>query len=370
MNFKEVFKTTLNLVIICLCVGAMLALANQLTAGKIKENERKETKENRKVLIPTADKFVDMFKDDKYKLSDNSIKALEKGNVSALVEGLDKQGKSVGYVVESSKDGYSSKIKVMYSISPAPNFKVMGMLIKDSAETPGLGENIKKPNFKNQFKDKPLDDIVLGDPPKIKALTGATISSRAVTGAVHDSLKNLINTLKNRKSENKGAKKKTEYKVERKTSCDFSLFGSKAYAKVVKVDPELKKLLQADKYVKVIPGAYKAVRKGKFVGYVAKGFARGYNDTIMVGYATDTRLRVLKVRILRQNESPGYREQIGKADFLNQFKGKTLKTLVLKMSENKSNKYISAISGATVSSKAAVMAVRNSLKRLETVLKK
>lgn len=370
MNFKEVFKTALNLVIICLCVGAMLSLANQLTKGKIKENERKETKENRKALIPSADKFVNMFKEDKYKLNDNSIETLKKGNVNDLVEGFDKEGKSVGYVVETSRDGYSSKIKIMYSISPAPDFKVMGMLIKESAETPGLGENIKKPSFKGQFKDKPLNDIILGDPPEIKALTGATISSRAVTGAIHDSLENLISTLKNRKSENKETKKKTGHKIEKKTSCDFSLFGSKAYAKDIQVNPGLRNLFPADIYIKIMPGAYKVVKKGKFVGYIVKGSAEGYEDKIVVGYATDPHLKVLKVKILKQNETPGYSEKIEKTDFLNQFRGKTLKTLVLKTSGKKSNKYISAVTGATVSSKAAVKAVRDSLKKLETVLKK
>ena len=148
MNFKEVCKTALNLVIICLCVGAILALANQLTIKKIQENERKETEENRKKLIKSADKFVDMFKDDKYKLNNEVIETLKKNNINSLVEAFNKDGKPAGYVVEASRDGYSSKIKIMYSVSPAPDFKVMGMLIKKSAETPGLGENIKKDNPK------------------------------------------------------------------------------------------------------------------------------------------------------------------------------------------------------------------------------
>jgi len=369
MNFKEVCKTALNLVIICLCVGAMLALANQLTIKKIQENERKETEENRKKLIKSADKFVDMFKDDKYKLNNEVIETLKKNNVNSLVEAFNKDGKPAGYVVEASRDGYSSKIKIMYSVSPAPDFKVMGMLIKKSAETPGLGENIKKDNFRNQFKDKLLDEIVLGNPPKIKAITGATISSRAVTRGVHDSLQIIIKTLKEQGSGNNKPGKKAEMKSS-KTSGDFSLFGSKAYACCKKIDPGLKKLLPADKYVEIIPGAYKAFKKGEFIGYAIRGSAKSYCGTIIAGYAVDPNLKILKATILQQNETPGYGEKIEKADFLDQFKGKTLKTLVFKQSGKKSGKYVSAVTGATISSKAAFEAVRNSLKKFKNALKK
>ena len=52
------------------------------------------------------------------------------------------------------------------------------------AETPGLGDEIQKDYFKNQFKGKSIDNLVVvktETPDKIQAITGATISSRAVT---------------------------------------------------------------------------------------------------------------------------------------------------------------------------------------------
>ena len=62
-----------------------------------------------------------------------------------------------------------------------PELSIIGIKILDaSGETPGLGQNVTKESFYGQFKGK-------GN--KINAVTGASISSKAVTDAVNEAYK-------------------------------------------------------------------------------------------------------------------------------------------------------------------------------------
>ena len=59
-------------------------------------------------------------------------------------------------------------------------------------ETPGLGDNASKPKFRDQFKGKKIDSLEVtkehSDTKHIQAMTGATISSRAVTRGVKEAV--------------------------------------------------------------------------------------------------------------------------------------------------------------------------------------
>lgn len=363
MNFKEVFKTALNLVVICLCVGACLAFVNEMTKGRIKANEIKETMEARQKLIP-ADNYVDLLDPQAKAFSQDEIKALNKSGVTSLAKAV-KDEKPAGYVVEAQKEGYSSKIKIMYGVSPA--FELLGVIIKDSAETPGLGENIKKPDFTAQFKNLPLNEIQLTkDNGKIKAITGATISSRAVTDGVHNSLKAVVAELKaaGGKKPQAGMKKDETEPV----MVNFNLFGAPVYACPDcnhKPDPRLTQLFPADKYVMIMKDVFRAIKGKKCIGFLVKASRKGYQDRIQVGYAVNQDLKILKVIVLQQNDTPGYGDKVEKEDYLKQYQGKTLKELVFKTEEAPGPKHVSAVTGATVSSQAVFTAVRESLKNLK-----
>ncbi len=135
--------------------------------------------------------------------------------------------KRLGYVVSGSTQGFKTFIKLMVSLDP--EFTVTGVAITHSEEDPGLGDEIKKDFFKNQFTGKTLDILkkltvikeplpveygVALDPEKSKkkgmtpqqakeirdqhlkdniyALTGATISSKALTAGVVDTVKKFV----------------------------------------------------------------------------------------------------------------------------------------------------------------------------------
>jgi Na+-translocating ferredoxin:NAD+ oxidoreductase subunit G len=81
--------------------------------------------------------------------------------------------------------GYSSEIEMMVGIDPQG--KVSGVKILSQKETPGLGADVAKPGFLDQFKGKSVKDK-LAAKQDIDAITGATISSRAVCKGVKDAL--------------------------------------------------------------------------------------------------------------------------------------------------------------------------------------
>jgi RnfABCDGE-type electron transport complex G subunit len=91
-------------------------------------------------------------------------------------------GKKIGYIVETYGKGYSSYIDILFSVDD--QFKVEKISILHHAETPGLGDEIQAPWFKKQFAGKDEAHLVVkkGETKDyIQAITGATISSRAVT---------------------------------------------------------------------------------------------------------------------------------------------------------------------------------------------
>jgi electron transport complex protein RnfG len=103
-----------------------------------------------------------------------------------------KQGDElVGYVFKVvTNEGYGGEISLVVGIDM--DGKLKGIDIISHSETPGLGSESDEDGFKNQFieqKAMPLtvDKVASGDG-IITAISGATITSKAVTGAVNDAI--------------------------------------------------------------------------------------------------------------------------------------------------------------------------------------
>lgn len=167
MNAKDILKPSLTLFIICLVVTALLAGTNLLTKDRIAEQAEIMAGESRKVVLSDADDFEE--KDGYY-------------------VGL-KGGETVGYVFETESKGYGGTVKVMTGISA--DGMITGVVVLEHGETPGLGANAERTTFTDQYKQAvPAEGITLvknrdAGEGEIEALTGATITSRAVTSAVN-----------------------------------------------------------------------------------------------------------------------------------------------------------------------------------------
>jgi H+/Na+-translocating ferredoxin:NAD+ oxidoreductase subunit G len=116
--------------------------------------------------------------------------------------GYDDDHRLVGVAVEASGQGFADVVRLIYGYAPEKN-AIIGMKVLESHETPGLGTKIETdPDFRANFDalqvklagtgstiEHPIELAKNGkktDPWQIEAITGATISSRAVTGILHD----------------------------------------------------------------------------------------------------------------------------------------------------------------------------------------
>ena len=105
---------------------------------------------------------------------------------TTFYEAYNQENTLEGIAVETStEDGYSGLIEILLGVSPEQ--KILGYKVLYHRETPGLGDKIDKPKFKEQFKGRTLENTnwtVKKDGGDIDELTAATISSEAVADAV------------------------------------------------------------------------------------------------------------------------------------------------------------------------------------------
>jgi electron transport complex protein RnfG len=180
-------KITLNLIVIYLIGGLILAVVYAKTSPVMYRNAVHEKETALKKLMPDADRIE--------KLGDWSIHDKHSEYYVA------KKGDTVtGYIIQSFGKGYSSYINTFIAVDK--DFRVLRINILGHAETPGLGDEIESDNFKNQLNGKDIEHlkVVKTDTTEyVQALSGATISSRAVTeDAVRNGVAFLIKTIKDK----------------------------------------------------------------------------------------------------------------------------------------------------------------------------
>ena len=189
---KDMFKLGLNLLIISAIAALLLAFTNNVTADTIAKRNEQANAEARKLVLESAQDF-EQVKDVK---TDNS-KGVE---VSEIYEAKDASGNTVGYTLKVLPSGYGGTIELMVGIDSVKG-QVSGINVVSNSETAGLGAKATNPEFSDQYKGKPLEELSVlknGTPgdTEIKAISGATITSTAVTNGVDAAIEVYNNSLK------------------------------------------------------------------------------------------------------------------------------------------------------------------------------
>lgn len=166
---------SLVLLIISVVVAGLLSFTNSITKDKIAENIRLQQDQAKQEVCSFADEFIDLN--------------YEKGNVKAVFSAMD--GETLcGWCVNVVPSGYGGAIDMMVGITK--DFKVSGVKVISNSETAGLGAKCTEDTFRSQFegKDDTVKVIKNGTPKddEIVAITGATITSKAVTSGVKDAI--------------------------------------------------------------------------------------------------------------------------------------------------------------------------------------
>lgn len=103
-------------------------------------------------------------------------------------------GEKAGYGFTTRGSGYGGYIDILVGLDNS--FEIKGISILSQTETPGLGSKITESSFTGQFKGLSITDIALKpEGGKIDAITGATISSRAVVNAVKEKMTEILENL-------------------------------------------------------------------------------------------------------------------------------------------------------------------------------
>lgn len=167
----SVFNIAKNLACACFISGIVIATTYYFTAPVAAKKQVQLRNDSMKQLVTNADTFKPVSgKSEWY--------SAVKGN------------KTIAYVVPAKSKGYGGAINLLVAVTP--DGKVIDFSIVSHNETPGLGANASNPPFRTQFKGKTAKNLTVtkdkSDKDDVQAMTGATITSRAVTKGVKEAV--------------------------------------------------------------------------------------------------------------------------------------------------------------------------------------
>ncbi|MDD6429309.1 FMN-binding protein [Candidatus Weimeria sp. HCP3S3_B5] len=184
---KSILRDAMRLTVITLVSGLLLGLVYQITLSPRNAAAEKATNDAYKAVFTKAASFKDYSDFDPDK-ADALIKKAGYNNISitACVEACDNSGKTLGYVITVVTKSYGGN--ATFSMGVTNEGVMNGYQITSISDTPGLGMKSTEPKFKDQFKGISAGRYtVTKDTPKdneIQAISGATITSRAITNGV------------------------------------------------------------------------------------------------------------------------------------------------------------------------------------------
>ncbi len=182
---KEIMKLGAMLLMICVVAASLLALTNDFTKDKIMEQRALANELARKEVMPEADAF----------------EAVEGEAIAAVIASnrtvhemyvAKKESQIIGFVVKALPNGYGGGMEVITGLSVED--QLVGVRVGNHQETPGLGGNAQLPSFYDQYAGMSATQKIgvsktSQTETEIQAISGATITSQAVTDGVNAAIK-------------------------------------------------------------------------------------------------------------------------------------------------------------------------------------
>jgi len=177
----NIFKLSATLFLFTAIAAGLLSYYNGLTKPQIEELGKKNAKIARKYVL----------RPDTAGISFTSAK-LDKEEYFVVT---DENGQQLGYVFTAKGNGFSGVVETM--VGTDNNFNIKGIKVLKHTETPGLGAEVKtirygetEPFFETWFKGRNAEKVVVykddaNSPDKVDAITGATITTRAVCKSIN-----------------------------------------------------------------------------------------------------------------------------------------------------------------------------------------
>jgi electron transport complex protein RnfG len=171
-TFKNAFPIIILTVVVAICV-TLLTFTDSITRDKINAQEEQKIQHMLSAMFPNMSKYT--FEDDIYTIYSD--------------------GTEVGYAFLAVGKGYGGEISILVGLKDENTIK--GITIISHTETPGLGSRIAESSFTDRFAGLNIADVALRqEGGQIDAITGSTISSRAVINAVRTTAMEKVKLLK------------------------------------------------------------------------------------------------------------------------------------------------------------------------------
>lgn len=193
MKKNTILKDTLILTVITLVAGGLLGLVYEITKEPIAQQEELAKQEAYQAVFEDADSFEVCVEAEDAEiaayLAENGFTAQ---TVNEIMEAKDASGETLGYAINmTTSEGYGGDIS--FSMGVQMDGTMNGISILSINETAGLGMNAQKDEFKNQYSNKNVEAFEVtktgaSEDDQINAISGATITSNAVTGGVNAGL--------------------------------------------------------------------------------------------------------------------------------------------------------------------------------------
>ncbi len=183
----KIIRIVVSICLIAVIAGALLGAVYAITKKPIADTAEKKKQESFHAVMPSAASYKEGQTAD---LSGALKEAgYDKVTIESCTDALDPDGKVIGRIwIITTHEGYAGDIKMAVGVTDG---KVTGIEMLSIGETTGLGMEARdNPAFKEQYMDKAVEKFTVvkteaSSDDQIQAITGATITSKAVTGAVN-----------------------------------------------------------------------------------------------------------------------------------------------------------------------------------------
>ncbi len=185
---KQMIRDSLILFAITLIAGLLLGGVYAITKNPIAKTQEDKKNEAYQAVFTDAAEFTEVTDaaDAQQILADAGY---TKDRIDEVKAAMDADGKILGYVMTiTSSEAYGGELQLAMGIRM--DGTVNGISFLSLSETIGLGMEAKKPEFQEQFAGKQVEQFVYSKTGaaadnEIDALSGATITTNAVTNAVN-----------------------------------------------------------------------------------------------------------------------------------------------------------------------------------------
>jgi electron transport complex protein RnfG len=363
---NEMVKLGFVLFLIAAIAAGILSVSNLITSDLIAMAEEAASSgpEVAGAVISGGVKFENIDTDLIETISSKNEKFVDAKKV------LDKDGNEIGYAVRtlSVMPGYGGDMELYVGISS--DGEIAGIKVLSLQETPGLGTNVEKKDFQDQYIGKASDSVLqtVKTPPsndsEISALAGATFSSMSFTSAINNATSIYNSYLK------EGAEIGNDEDKEL-TEADIANMLVASGNSFEEIDSAIIDTIKAGNN-KFVDAMVVLDESGAEIGYAVRTLSKiaGYGGNIEISVGIDKNNIITGIIVESMNETPGFGSKVADDEFKSQFLNKGIEDeFKIVLGNAFADNEIDSLAGATMSSNSFASAVNNALEIYKEYLK-